>query len=168
MCDSDHNLIVDLGCMRGIIPRDEGAIGITEGTTRDIALISRVGKPVSFIITDFVTEESGTQTAILSRKRAQERCLDYILSNVRVGDIIDARITHLETFGAFCDIGCGNVALLPIDAISISRISHPSDRFVVGDNIKTVVKKIDFDNKITLSFDRNSGSLNHNRVETIL
>ena len=28
MCDSSHNLIVDLGCMKGIIPRTEGAIGI--------------------------------------------------------------------------------------------------------------------------------------------
>ena len=28
MCDAAHNLILDLGCMRGIIPREEGAIGI--------------------------------------------------------------------------------------------------------------------------------------------
>ena len=39
MCDAAHNLIVDLGCMRGIIPRNEGAIGIEDGRTRDIALI---------------------------------------------------------------------------------------------------------------------------------
>ena len=48
MCDAAHNLIVDLGCMRGVIPREEGAIGIADGSTRDIALISRVGKPVCF------------------------------------------------------------------------------------------------------------------------
>ena len=42
MCDSEHNLIVNLGCMKGVIPRTEGAIGIAEGYTRDIALISRV------------------------------------------------------------------------------------------------------------------------------
>ena len=24
ICDSEHNLIVDMGCMKGIIPREEG------------------------------------------------------------------------------------------------------------------------------------------------
>ena len=42
VCDSAHNLHVDLPCMRGIIPRSEGAVGIQEGTTRDIALISLI------------------------------------------------------------------------------------------------------------------------------
>lgn len=51
ICDSHHNLILDLGCMKGFIPREEGALGITEGTTKDIALISRVNKPVAFVIT---------------------------------------------------------------------------------------------------------------------
>lgn len=30
VCDSNHNLTVDLGCIKGIIPRKEGAIGIKE------------------------------------------------------------------------------------------------------------------------------------------
>lgn len=151
MCDSEHNLIVDLGIMRGIIPREEGAIGIAEGSTRDIALISRVGKPVSFVITDIRENADGKKYALLSRKIAQEKCLNYILTQKRTGDIIDAKITHLESFGAFCDIGCGNIALLPIDAISVSRISHPKDRFSVGDDIKAIIKNIDENKKITLS-----------------
>lgn len=151
MCDSEHNLIVDLGIMRGIIPREEGAIGIAEGSTRDIALISRVGKPVSFVITDIRENADGKKYALLSRKIAQKKCLNYILTQKRTGDIIDAKITHLESFGAFCDIGCGNIALLPIDAISVSRISHPKDRFSVGDDIKAIIKNIDENKKITLS-----------------
>ena len=27
MCDSEHNLIVNLGSMKGIIPREDGALG---------------------------------------------------------------------------------------------------------------------------------------------
>ena len=46
VCDKDHNLHVDLGVMKGIIPRNEGAIGIEDGSVRDIAIISRVNKPV--------------------------------------------------------------------------------------------------------------------------
>ena len=151
MCDTDHNLIVDLGCMKGVIPRSEGAIGIDDGSTRDIALISRVGRTVCFVVTEFKTDKNGEMYAVLSRKRAQEICKDHIKVGLQIGEIIDAKITHLESFGAFCDIGCGNIALLPIDAISVSRISHPKDRFKVGDDIKAIIKNIAPDGKITLS-----------------
>lgn len=151
MCDASHNLMVNLGCMSGIIPRDEGALGISEGSTRDIALISRVGKPISFVVTAITADGTGKPYALLSRKRAQQLCREAFLNSRKAGDIIDAKITHLESFGAFCDIGCGNIALLPIDAISVSRISHPNDRFFVGENIRAVVKSIAPDGKITLS-----------------
>ena len=68
MCDAEHNLIVGLGSVKGIIPREEGAIGISDGSTRDIALISRVGKPVCFVITALKCDDSGHLYAILSRR----------------------------------------------------------------------------------------------------
>lgn len=151
MCDSEHNLLVNLGSMKGIIPREEGAIGIKEGLTKDIALISRVGKSVCFTVENIKTDSLGQKCAILSRKKPQVLCLKEIKENCRVGDIIDAKVTHLESFGAFCDIGCGVIALLPIDSISISRISHPRDRFTVGENIKVIIKSIGDDGRITLS-----------------
>lgn len=150
VCDSMHNLTVDLGCIKGIIPRKEGALGIKEGKVRDIAVISRVNRPVSFVITGFDRDESGATVALLSRESAQKRCMDNFVSNLRVGDIVDAKITHLETFGAFADIGCGIVALLPIDAISVSRIEHPAERFTVGMDIKAVIKSIE-NGRISLS-----------------
>ena len=151
VCDAAHNLIVDLGCMKGVIPREEGAIGIREGTTRDIALISRVGKPVCFVVTRLYCDEQGNPAALLSRRRAQEQCSRDYLSALCPGDIIPARVTHLESFGAFCDIGAGNIALTPIDAISVSRIAHPRDRFTPGDNIRAIVKSVDAQGRISLS-----------------
>ena len=162
VCDSNHNLLVDLRVAKGIIPRTEGAIGIDDGTTRDIALISRVGKPVCFIIERLESDENGKLVAILSRKKAQEKCRDEFLSTLVKGDVIGAKITHLESFGAFCDIGCGISALLPIDSISVSRISHPKDRFKVGDDIKAVVKDIAQDGKITLSMKELLGTWQEN------
>ena len=161
MCDTGHNLMVDLGVMKGIIPRNEGAIGIAEGTTRDIALISRVGKPVCFIITGFREDDRGRTYALLSRRKAQEKCRRAYIARLSSGDIIDARITHLESFGAFCDIGCGNAALLPIDSISVSRISHPADRFSVGEDIRAVVKSNE-NGKITLTLKELLGTWEEN------
>ena len=149
VCDSDHNLLVNLGEINGVIPRVEGAVGIAEGKTKEIALISRVGKSVCFTVEEIHTGEH--PYALLSRKNAMKRCQSEFLSRLTAGDIIDARITHLENFGAFCDIGCGNIALLPIDSISVSRISHPKDRFKTGDDIRVIVKNIDDMGRITLS-----------------
>ena len=140
VCDHKHDLTVSLPCMRGLIPREEGAVGIREGTVRDIALISRVGRTVCFIITDIFTDEEGRQTALLSRAEAQRRCLEEYIGTLTAGDVIPARISHLESFGAFCDIGCGVVALMPIDTISVSRIEHPDERFTVGMDIYAVIK----------------------------
>lgn len=150
VCDSRHNLIVDFGFIKGIIPRTEGAIGIDEGTTRDIALISRVNKAVCFKITAFVNGEYGEKMALLSRKKAQQQCLGEYISKLTPGDIINAKVTHLEQFGSFVDIGCGIPSLIPIDSISVSRINHPSNRMSVGQNIKAVVKSVEGE-KISLS-----------------
>lgn len=150
LCDSDHNLHVELPCMPGIIPYEEGAIGISEGSTRDIALISRVSKPVCFMVQGFETLSGGQRRAVLSRRMAQEKCRRQYIAALRPGDILSARITRLESFGAFCDIGCGLPALLPIACISVSRISHPSDRFAVGTDIFCVVSSLE-EGRICLS-----------------
>lgn len=140
MCDSKHNLIVDLKFMRGLIPREEGALGIKDGTVRDIAILSRVNRPVCFLVEDFTRDEYGRITALLSRRAAQEKCREEFVRRLSPGDVINARITHIEPFGVFADIGCGIVSLLPIDSISVSRIEHPRERFMVGMDIRAVVK----------------------------
>lgn len=147
VCDSGHNLIVELGCMKGIIPREEAAIGISDGSVRDIAIITRVNKPVCFKVNNIIKQTDGTSLAILSRKAAQIECEESYISNLTPGDIIDGRVTHLEPFGAFVDIGCGIISLITIDNISVSRISHPRDRFMTGQPIKAIVKSIEPDTK---------------------
>ena len=150
LCDSDHNLIVNLVNMKGVIPRDEGAIGIKEGTVRDIAIISRVNRPVCFVITGFEKDDNGKTYAVLSRAKAQKICMENYINNLSKGDVVNAKITHLENFGAFADIGCGIIALMPIDTISVSRIEHPKERFSVGMEIKAVIKSIE-NGRISLS-----------------
>lgn len=149
-CDNNYNLIVDLPCMKGIIPKIEGAIGIEEGKTRDIALISKVNKPVCFKVISIDTDENGNETAILSRRAVQEECRKNYIEKLASGDIIPAKVTHLEKFGCFVDIGCGIPSLIPINAISVSRISHPRDRFYLGQQINVIIKDVD-DDRVWLS-----------------
>ncbi len=150
-CDTDHNLHISLGCMEGVIPRAEGAVGIAEGTVRDIALISRVGRPVQFTVVSVGRTPEGGFAAVLSRRRAQEKCAAEYVSRLVPGDVIPAVAAHMENFAVFCDIGAGVTALLPIDCISVSRIPHPCARFVPGQQIRAVVKSRDEWGRITLT-----------------
>lgn len=164
LCDREHNLHVDLGAVRGIIPRVEGAIGIDDGSVRDIALISKVNKSVCFTILGFQRDIYNNSIAILSRKDVQLKCMDNYLSKLKVGDIIDANVTHLEKFGAFIDIGAGINALIPIDMLSVSRISHPAERLREGQSIKVILKKIE-PNKLTFSLKELLGSWEDNAAD---
>lgn len=151
LCDNQHNMVVDLGCMKGVITREEGAKGIAEGTVRDIALISRVGKPVCFVVKQVTSDRNGRPYALLSRREVQEKCAARQIAELCPGDVIDARVTHLEPFGAFVDIGAGMPSMISIDAISVSRIAHPRDRFAVDMDIKAVVRSVEEDGRIVLS-----------------
>ena len=142
LCDSEMRLHVDLRGIRGIIEREEAVFSPAGEETKDIAIITRVGKPTCFKVMGFF-EENGKRFARLSRREAQRECYSAYVSTLERGDIIDAKITRLESFGAFADVGCGIVSLLSIDCISVSRISHPSDRLSVGMEVRAVVKFID-------------------------
>lgn len=150
LCSLNHDLTVRLSDrIFGVIPREEGAIGIKEGKTRDIALLSRVNKPCSFVVIGF-KDIDGIKTPLLSRRKAQEMCMEGYIKNLKPGDVISCTVTHLEPFGAFVDIGCGISSLIPIDLISVSRIGHPSERFSIGQEIKAVVKNVS-DGRVYLS-----------------
>mgnify|MGYP000193708404 CR=1 FL=1 len=126
----------------GTIPREEAALGIREGTAREIAILSRVGKPISFTVTGVA--EGAPPQLTLSRRRAQELALAELL-RCPPGTVLPATVTHLEGFGAFVDVGCGVVSLIGIENCSVSRISHPARRFTVGQEIYTVLTGSDPD-----------------------
>lgn len=142
LCTPEHDLVVSLGPYQGVIPREEAALGIAEGVTRDIAILSRVGKPVCFTVTG-LSEKDGQPHPILSRRAAQQQALTAMLEHWKPGQIIQASVTHLDPFGAFVDIGCGVPSLIGVENISVSRIPHPSVRFRVGQEILAAVLDLD-------------------------
>lgn len=138
-CDEFHNLIVDLGPLRGVIPREEAALSSGGREPREIAVLSRVGKPVCFQVLGFASDG----TALLSRRAAQEEALAALFSCLTPGEILTAAVVNPTSFGAFCDIGCGVTALLGIDRCSVSRISHCAERFSPGQAIYAAVLSLE-------------------------
>ena len=146
LCDEERNLHVRFGKEKGIIPHNEAGLGAEKGILRDIAILSRVGKPVCFRI---IGKEQERWT--LSRRSVQEEAFQWFQNHLMPGEIIHATVTHIEQFGAFVDIGCGLVSMIGIENISISRIRHVSERFCAGQQIRAVVLHKEPQGRIILS-----------------
>lgn len=147
LCDAALDLHVDFPALpgvEGLIPREEAVYTRPGETVKDIAILTRVGKAVCFKVLGIREPDArGIVTVLLSRRAAQAECATVFLPTLIPGDIIRARVTHLEAFGAFVDIGCGLSSLLSVDTISVSRIMHPRDRLWSGQLIWAVVKSVD-------------------------
>lgn len=144
-CDSSRNLHVQAGGYSGVIPREEVVHPYITGSERDIAILSRVGRRVCFTVTGVEVDAGGRPHLTLSRRNAQEQAIHWLLEHASVGDILPACVTHLAAFGAFVDLGCGFISLIPLENISYARVSHPKQRFQVGQEILVLVTDIQQD-----------------------
>ena len=142
-CSGQGDLTVDLGGYRGTIPREDAVHPAVSGAHREIAVLSRVGLPVSCTVTRIEVDGGGKPHLTLSRRAAQAQAIAWLLENARPGAVLPARVTHLEHFGAFVDLGCGFTSLIPLERISAARISHPADRFSIGQDILVTVVDVD-------------------------
>lgn len=158
--DTRRQLHFTLGGMPAVMPYEECALGAEEGEVRDIAILTRVGKPTCFVVQQPGTGESCP--ALLSRRAAQQRCREEYLDRLEPGRIIRCVVTHIESFGAFCDVGCGISALLPIDCLSVSRIQSPADRVTVGQQLLCAVKSRDEQGRLVLTLRELLGTWSEN------
>ena len=142
-CSVDHTLHFTLGGISAQMNRADAIAPWISGANRQISVISRVGKQTCFTVKELKTDEKGAPILILNRREVQERTMEWFLEYLKPGMVLTCCVTHMESFGAFRDIGCGVIAMLPIEHISISRISHPRDRFYPGQKILAAVLEID-------------------------
>ena len=139
--DTQRQLRFDLGGVRAVMPFVQCADGAENGTVRDIAVLTRVGRPTCFVVQALDTDEDGQPFYRLSRAEAQRMCKADYLDTLSPGDILPCTVTHIEPFGA----------LLPIDCMSVSRISSPADRVSVGQQILCAVKNRDVQGRFVLT-----------------
>lgn len=160
--DTEHRLRFELGGQRGYMPFTE-CLDVPEGESiKDIAVLTRVGRPTCFVITGTTQDENGEDAYLLSRAAAQRLCHRQYLDPLEAGSVIPCTVTHIENFGAFCDIGCGISALLPIDCLSVSRISSPKDRVQVGQQLLCAIKNRDIQGRIVLTLRELLGTWSEN------
>lgn len=148
--EKNVGLHFNLGGYEAIMPVNEVVYTRGNSPIKEAAIATRVNKNVCFVVTDI--DSSPIQPVIhISRKAIQQTVYEDYISNLKSGDVIPCTVTHVDSFGVFCDVGYGVNALLPIDFISVSRINSPADRFYEGQNIFACVKSINSDGRIVLT-----------------
>ena len=137
--------------IKGYIKFEDVEYRFDGGITKEIAALSKVGSYVHYTPTEITDNGDGTYTVSCSRKLAQQTCYENYISKLTPGDIIDAKITSVENYGTFCDIGCGIIALLPTKLISVTHIINPKEILGGMSRIKVVVRRVKPDGKIELT-----------------
>lgn len=148
-CDAALNLSVQLGRISAIMPREEATAPWISGANREIAVLSRVGKPICCTVESIAADAKGAPLVTVSRRQATGAGYGRHAGEPASGSVVAGRVVRMESFGAFVDIGRGIVALLPTEFISAARIRRPEQRFRTGQRILALVK----------AFDRETGAL---------
>jgi small subunit ribosomal protein S1 len=104
-----------------------------------------VGLHMPFRITRF--EEGGRNIVVSARaiqeeERAERK--ELLKNTLHEGQNVEGTITSIRDFGAFVDIG-GVDALIPISEIGWSRVENISEHLAIGQEVKAVIKSIDWD-----------------------
>ncbi|HMK57101.1 MAG TPA: S1 RNA-binding domain-containing protein [Dissulfurispiraceae bacterium] len=111
-----------------------------------------VGRAFPFKIIEF---KEGGRTIVLSRRlllqEEKAAAAARLKESLQLGQDISGRVSSLQNFGAFVDIG-GIEGLIPTSELSWAKINKPSDTLSVGQEVTVRLIAIDWEkNRLTLS-----------------
>lgn len=95
-----------------------------------------------------VNEEEGK--FIVSEKAVWETKQESVISQYKVGDVVEGTVTAVTDFGAFVKFDANLEGLVHISEIAWQRIDHPRDVLKVGDRVRAEIINLE-GSKIFLS-----------------
>ena len=100
---------------------------------------------------------------MISRKQVQSEALNWVKSDLKVGQTVTGIVKNIKPYGAFVEIGGGIVGLVHIEDLSVARIKTPYERLKIGQKINIMVKSIDkADGRVILSYKETLGTWEEN------
>lgn len=161
-CDEKYNLHVKFeNGLTGIMPREEiEAINLqSDGLPKTNLCTGKVHKFIQFKIKEIKDEN----TVMISRKQVQSEALNWVKSDLKVGQTVTGIVKNIKPYGAFVEIGGGIVGLVHIEDLSVARIKTPYERLKIGQKINIMVKSIDkADGRVILSYKETLGTWEEN------
>lgn len=118
-----------------------------------------IGEKFRFKITEY--DEWGDNMVVSRRQLLEverEQQQKELQETLKIGDIMDGKVTKLMDFGAFVDIG-GIEGLIPMSQLAWGRVNAASDVVSEGEKVKVTILNIDWaQGRISLSLKEAQGN----------
>ena len=142
---TSYGAFVDIGGVDGMVHVSE----LSWNRIKTPADVVKVGDEIDVYVISFDPEKHKIS---LGYKTAEMNPWNQFMTKYSVGDVVDAKIVKLMTFGAFAEILPGVDGLIHISQIADRRIGKPEDVLSEGQDVKVKITDVDAENKrISLS-----------------
>ena len=142
---TSYGAFVDIGGVDGMVHVSE----LSWNHIKNPAEVVKVGDEIDVFVISFDPEK---RKISLGYKTAEMNPWNQFMAKYNIGDVVDAKIVKLMTFGAFAEILPGVDGLIHISQIADRRIGKPEDVLSEGQDVTVKIIDVDADNKrISLS-----------------
>jgi len=142
---TSYGAFVDIGGVDGMVHVSE----LSWNHIKTPSEVVKVGDEIDVYVISFDPEKHKIS---LGYKTAEMNPWNQFMTNYSVGDVVDAKVVKLMTFGAFAEILPGVDGLIHISQIADRRIGKPEDVLSEGQDVKVKITDVDAENKrISLS-----------------
>ena len=142
---TSYGAFVDIGGVDGMVHVSE----LSWNRIKTPAEVVKVGDEIDVFVISFDTEK---RKISLGYKTPEMNPWNQFTANYNVGDVVNAKIVKLMTFGAFAEIIPGVDGLIHISQIADRRIGKPEDVLSEGQEVQVKITDVDTENKrISLS-----------------
>ena len=142
---TSYGAFVDIGGVDGMVHVSE----LSWNRIKTPADVISVGDEIDVYVIAFDPEK---RKISLGYKTAEMNPWNQFMTNYNVGDVVDAKIVKLMTFGAVAEILPGVDGLIHISQIADKRIGKPEDVLSEGQEVQVKITDVDAENKrISLS-----------------
>ena len=142
---TSYGAFVDIGGVDGMVHVSE----LSWNRIKNPAEVVKVGDEIEVYVISFDPEK---RKISLGYKTAEMNPWNQFMTSYQVGDVVDAKVVKLMTFGAFAEIMPGVDGLIHISQIADKRIGKPEDVLAEGQQVQVKITDVDAENKrISLS-----------------
>ena len=142
---TSYGAFVDIGGVDGMVHVSE----LSWNRIKTPAEVVKVGDEIDVYVISFDPEKHKIS---LGYKTAEMNPWNQFMTGYNVGDVVDAKIVKLMTFGAFAEIIPGVDGLIHISQIANHRVGKPEDELAEGQQVQVKITDVDAENKrISLS-----------------
>ena len=142
---TSYGAFVDIGGVDGMVHVSE----LSWNRIKNPAEVVKVGDEIDVYVISFDAEK---RKISLGYKTAEMNPWNQFMTGYNVGDVVEAKVVKLMTFGAFAEILPGVDGLIHISQIADRRIGKPEDVLSEGQTVTVKITEVDAEAKrISLS-----------------